>query len=703
MIINQQLKNLQNYYMFSALPVSGRCQINTNEITLSNWSEYYDGILNLMKDGVETEEVQSYMIDVELMDSDGVIQLSVFDLYFNIMMWYIVVRGHQPINGEAVFFPKYMTKDAIKDYLDIYIDKLKTSFEPRELNNILDDTLHKFHDVDIFSFFLSNTINLKDSIDLMSKVKEFNELLHSSVSDSKIEDVKDDGMEKAELSIAIIEESEKYLGYDHCMKNSFVTGEGINKRQYKEFGINIGSKPDGQGGVHPYIIDKSYIMGGLNTVAAQFVDSASSRVAQIQTKQNTGDSGTFARILNINNMNTRINQDMDYCCNTENYQTITIENAKFLSMIDGRYYKLNPHGLIYTAHFYDRHLIGKTIYMFSPMTCASAAHGNGICRRCYGDLAYINKNIQPGIQAANNLSQPLTQKQLSSKHLLETSIEKFNWVYPFDRYFDININSIFPKEDAVSGVYILIDMHAIYSDSDEYYLDGVDDKRNVLDKYITEFTLIDKRGESYKIKSEEETEMYLTENFNTYLTTRAEVTDDEQYKVLLKDLINEDGIMDIFSVNIINNDMIKSLKEIERLINRKSSIGEIDYDKDILLQKFIQYVTRAKINIQAVHLEVLLMNQIRSGRTRLRNPEWEVPGAEYQILTLDQSLKDNPSIVNSLIYQKLGDTLYYPLSFEKEAPSRMDLFFMTKPQDFLSEHIDAPTKKELMNGMYDIH
>lgn len=181
---NPQLSNLQNYYMFASLATHGRCHIKTSEINSSNWSDYYEGILNLMKDGIELEEVQNFMIDVELVN-DGIIQLSVFDLYFNIMMWYIVVRSNQPISGEALFFPEAMTQNAIKDYLDHYIDKIKRIVSPTELNNILDDTLYKFKDIDLFSMYISNTINLKDTIDLMSRVKEFNELIHTSVSDSK--------------------------------------------------------------------------------------------------------------------------------------------------------------------------------------------------------------------------------------------------------------------------------------------------------------------------------------------------------------------------------------------------------------------------------------------------------------------------------------------------------------------------------------
>ena len=95
----------------------------------------------------------------------------------------------------------------------------------------------------------------------------------------------------------------------------------------------------------------------------------------------------------------------------------------------------------------------------------------------------------------------------------------------------------------------------------------MEDQKTSLDKYITEFILVDKKGDRYTIKSAEDTEMYLTEEFNTYLTTKAELTEDDQYLVYLKDLVDEDSMMNIFFIQILNNDIGKNLKDIEKLIN----------------------------------------------------------------------------------------------------------------------------------------
>ena len=65
------------------------------------------------------------------------------------------------------------------------------------------------------------------------------------------------------------------------------------------------------------------------------------------------------------------------------------------------------------------------------MTCESAAKGQGICYKCYGELAYVNKDINPGRYASEKLSAELTQRLLSAKHLLETVIKKIQWCKEF--------------------------------------------------------------------------------------------------------------------------------------------------------------------------------------------------------------------------------------------------------------------------------
>lgn len=708
------INNYQNYYMFADLIQTGRHYLKTSDINSSNWQEYYDGILNILKDNIETDEIKRFVITVDFGNND-IVDLSIFDLYFNIIMWYLVIKSGITLDGRALFYPEIINRKCIKKYFDKYIPIIVERFShiykndvtkiTISLNNIIDDTLSKFSDVDSFSFFLANTINLKDTIDLMNNIPEFNSLVHTSLIDESIEDVKDIGMKKAERSIEIIKNAKSVLGYDHCLKNSFETGEGISPRQYKEFAIHIGSKPDGTGGVHPHIIDRSYLMGGLQHVADQFVDSASSRVAQIIVKHNTSSSGNFARIMGINNIDTVLNTDLDYKCNTHNFIILTIDNSKILSMLIGRYYRLNPEGIDYLVHPEDTFLIGKTIYLFSPMTCASAAHGHGICRRCYGDLAYINSNIKVGKFAVEQLTSQTTQKQLSAKHLLETVIEKIKWNDNFNKFFYVdNVNMIYINDNLEAG-HIIIDPNNITdntenteSDSDEDSIDSSSfSDSSQFTNYITSFVFEDINGIKYKIHSENMTEMFFSEDFIDYLK-RLPLSSDKKYHIDISDLNNYLNDNALFYIQIINNDIDKNLKDIESLINKKDEL--VGLDKDSLLKKFINLIIKGKITIQSVHLECMLMNQIRSINSKLKLPEWENDNEEYQILSLDQSLTNNPSVIITLLYKDLKATLTNPITYAKNEASRMDMFFMVQPQEFLNNEVRAPKKPELIKPVF---
>ena len=169
------LTNYQNYFMFNELVQNGTMYIKTSDINLNNYQDYYTGIFNVLKDGIELPYVQQLKVTVDFGDND-IIKLSIFDLYYNIIMWYIVVRTGLPINGMALFYPKHMTKKAIKKYLDKYVVINRKRFSPKEINNILDDTLYRFSDVDDFSFYLANTINLKDNVDSKKPITGTNEL-----------------------------------------------------------------------------------------------------------------------------------------------------------------------------------------------------------------------------------------------------------------------------------------------------------------------------------------------------------------------------------------------------------------------------------------------------------------------------------------------------------------------------------------------
>jgi len=111
-----------------------------------------------------------------------------------------------------------------------------------------------------------------------------------------------------------------------------------------------------------------------------------------------------------------------------------IENKTCLKQLNGRFYYNENDELTMINSDEDDHLIGTTIRLRSPITCACK---EGICKTCYGMLSKINKEMNIGIIATLLLTNPLTQRLLSAKHLLQANIDKIEWDPVFFEYFSI--------------------------------------------------------------------------------------------------------------------------------------------------------------------------------------------------------------------------------------------------------------------------
>ena len=697
------LTNFQNYYMYEPF-VRNRDQrfvISVDDITIYNFDDYLNGCRNMLLDApdmrsdVDIDYLNSQSIYV---DFRGAIQvpLKTVDLMFNLAFWYALIRTNQSIQPRHVVFdPRYMTKGTIKKFMDTHIiPQTRKTFSNRDINAILDDTSNLIKVADEFSMYLMDTINLKDNLDLMNADPEFWETLHADFSDIPIEEYKKAGMDLTNKAVEIIMKSGDVMPYPHCLATAFRAKEGINIKQYKEFAINIGTKPDGNGGVFSVPINTSFITGGVGDPLYYFIDSSAGRTAQILSKINVGDSGAFARLLGLNNTDTFLNPDQNYDCGTRNFQIITVSSVDHLQRLMGRYYRFNPNGMERYITVNDTHLIGKTIYLRSPMTCASHSAGGGICYKCYGDLAYTNRNINIGKMAAEILSSRLTQRLLSAKHLLETIIKKLEWTEDFDRFFVIEGNAIKLADDIdTKNFNIVIDPNDLDMENKLDFSNDDDENEDspsgeMYNEFITKFTIVSKAGEEMEIHTSEFDKMYISADFNNVIRKKA-VNEDEKM-VIPMSAIGEEYI---FYMIIQNNELSKTMEELMDIINKNAITKSMN--KDQLLQTFIDTTIKGDLYISSVHCEVILANQLRDPGVILEKPDWSIPRADYQILTLNDALNNNPSIIITMMYQRLGKVLYNPLSFKKRGASFIDLFFMENA----TEHLASTT--EILEGKAD--
>ena len=673
--------HLQNYGIYKELIETGHMDVYTKELDESNIDIHFTWLINILNDGIETDVVRNCKIRIHYTDNKQV-TMHIIDYMFNLLMWSIIVSSGEKISSfyqwNTMFDP--ITKKSIKNYIDNkYIRKNIGKIDTIKMNQSIDNGIGKFRDLENFQMYLANTVNLEDTIDLMNKYPEFNETIHFNVDGIPLEDVKEAGMKATNLQINYIKNS------DHCLKDSFLAGEGINAKQYKEVSVNIGTKPNGQGGVFPHPIQGSFINGGLKTPEEIIVESSIGRIAQILQKQNVGQSGAFARNLGLNNQDSKLHQDPTYVCDTKHFEEIVIENQDMLDEFDMRYYRTNPNGIDYRIDATkDKKLIGQLIYLRSPMTCASAARGEGICYKCYGDLAFANRDINIGQIAAELLSSIYTQILLSAKHLLESAIVKMHWTEGFYDLFNVEYNQITLKEEMNYRGYKMI-IEDDFDDED----DGEDFESDMdLSSYILYFDIVYPDGTRKTIKSSdtdnEADSIYLHQDLIDYMNTVG-INDDGVYELDL----NKMKSLQLFVIDVKNNELSKTMKSIKNIIDNKKSTRS--YNRNTILADFIKTNLSGNIKICSVHFEVLLMNQMRSRSDILELPNWRADDEDYQILTLSESLSNNRSITVRLQYSKIGRALIHSSNRRLHHTSNMDVFYMEKPQKFITDEYQRST------------
>lgn len=674
------LVNYQNYGIFVSIPEHRELQINTKDITKNTWSDYFYALHNVLLDGIETDLVQKYKVLITFGNRTSV-RLTPVDLWINLIMWRLIIYTDQEIQPKHLIFSKYITKKTLKNFIDEFcIEVNKRNIPNTILNGIISDCLKEISKIDSFSFYLANTFNLEDFYSLMKQNPEFKDLMHPDLDNVPLEDVKAVGNRNADRMIEIMNDTKIYnpngRDYEHCLAIPLAIGEGINPKQFREFAIVEGTKPNNEGGIFPHAIKTSFITGGISDPYDYYMDANASRIAQILQKENVGSSGYFARLLGLNNIDTSLNQDPNYDCHTQNYVALDISSEEVLNRVDGRWYRMTPNGVDHIIRSHRcKHLIGKTVLLRSPMTCASAARGQGICFKCYGELAYVNKDINPGRYASEKLSSELTQRLLSAKHLLETVIKKIKWCNEFEEFFEVDSNCITLNSEIVTkGFNLLIDPN--YMDSEDNDEESDDEDR--YSEYVTKVFIKTPSGEEIPIYSETEDKLYISNSLNGIIRKKA-VPDNGRFSIPFS-VIQDEAL---FFIVLHNNDLMNALQDVQDCINKVSVTRAKNMTKDALLNEFIRTILKSNLSIQSVHLEVILMNQIRALDNILEKPHWERPNEEYQILTMKQALYNSPSVIVSLLTEKLEKMFYSPLTFKKTAPSFVDLFFMEQPQMFI--------------------
>jgi len=360
-------------------------------------------------------------------------------------------------------------------------------------------------------------------------------------------------------------------------------------------------------------------------------------------------------------------------CNSVHPIKIELSSKEHLIRMRGRYYRT-----MYSRNYQllkgdEYNLINKTIFIKSPATCACK---DGICKMCYGDLSYINKDITIGAFAGTKITEPVSQNILSSKHLLTTKSQKIEFNEEFYKFFNISGNEIIinasEENDDLDDFSLLIIKSNIKTIAD------YDDNDMEFNEYINLFHVYNKKtGEMIEIKETGEKDLYISPELRKLFKKKSKK---EVYEIDFKTLDDDNRI---FVIEVINNELTRPLYDIIRLIDR------VDYriihwdcvTIDQMCQKMLDLLIESEINSDSVHGELILTPLLRDKENILERPKFNryFNDDRYQILTVKAALEKHPSVLVGLSFQALDRQLTNPLTFRKKESSFIDPFFKERP------------------------
>lgn len=461
---------------------------------------------------------------------------------------------------------------------------------------------------------------------------------------------------------------------------SIYTKNGLfNPGQFREFAVHIAHKPDLYGNTIPFT-SRTNVMMGLKDPRAHMIDAFGGRKAEI-VKLNVSDAGALERSLCMLMSSLRF-VDTDYECDSKHFRIRTIDNMDTLEKLDGRVCTLDPKSdeyMIIGTH--DSHLIGKTVYLKTPITCTHPRRHEGyICSACYGKLmAALNRDVHIGRLAALNLSDDIEQKLLSAKHALMTNTNDIKFDTIFDTYFIMSSCQIYFNQSMIDAS---ADNNEEFNHLHlEFHLSNMkknqDGEGRHYDRSIPEIIIYDDRDDTrIIIKEENGAPIFLSQEFNNeyFLPAIKHKGEKDVVRIPFTDLIDTGNVCcDIlFEYQYKNNDITGALLELDSILSKKSSINAYgSYDE--CLDAIVPLFTKGGIHIPEIQPELLISQMIYSPDGSA--VDWTLDDPEYVFFTIDKSIQNNQSALTSVLYHETSRQIAGAYgTYEKSGTSAYDWF-----------------------------
>jgi hypothetical protein len=536
----------------------------------------------------------------------------------------------EDINVDVI--PDVSNINEIEKYYDWCIDYFGIQLGNTDIGEVLVDIIDRLNQItcDMTQSF-GPTFDLHTFIKIAERNKRFAEILYEPDKFVKENEGNLTAEEIVNHTHDIIDEVQECIinDPDNNFKNFITSGAGINSKQLGQVLGYIGLKPDLKEKIIPRSIDTNFCMG-LRNITDYYINAVGCLKALITVKIQTKNSGYLTRKLQIL-LNDEYISDVDDC-GTKHLLPFTVESKAHLNHINNLYYSKKSNGTKLSKINSDKNkdLIGQTIYLRTPITCAC---NNGICKKCYGDMYKINQNMNVGLIAALTITNMITQTNLSVKHLLQAVV--LNNLHPdLLKYFNIEIDKLSIKDEYLDKISLAFNRDISCDNPNGEY-------------EVRTITVID--GDEI-IDIENQILFNINPEINELITSDVN-KDLDKYVVKGKKLKDFDYI---FNYSVENNSLSGPMLKLKEIIEKNEFIKS--HDAFELFNKIVEILIESKSKTDYIHIGVLIKNlmKVEGNRESFTNKEFP----EYTLYSVPDAIHYcSNSISKPLLFERIKDQL----------------------------------------------
>jgi len=652
------------------------------------YDAFFHRIYNIIKGCFTIQVCREYPVRFKFYRTDEethTVQLRVFVLC--LMAWrpFVELNGIHVLDKEFIINPE-VDIPALDDFTNnkIILPLREHQVKSTSVNYATSEVGHLFRSISlIFSDIMGISFGTYDFLEMYKNNPKIRSLMDCGFSDlaqpHDIEKRLDANRE------ALISELKSIP--DNGIGIILRSGTGIKHKQLSEFMLAEGLKPSLEGNTIPIAIENSTIRGGLDRPSYLYIDGTGARKSVVTNKRVMGNAGYFGKSLTLLVRTLSMSESVADCGSTH-LIPYEIKTKKHLKKLDGKFYKESLEDADYKVlnAKTDTHLIGKTAYFRSIITCCLE---NEVCPRCIGTTANINEDIGDGIAAfqTEETTKVINQNVLSTKHLLTTDSEEIIFSEGFSDFFTLQSSEIYP----------IVNNNPIYGDDIGNYGIFISKKDltkvSELDEDSLYNTQID-TGRLYirDLRGKEPDRLICTlgkdgEPVDTEIFVSKEASDIMKKHKNVIPFSELDDSTKLFEIAIQNNELTKPLYDMMNLINKRKQIDSETIAT--IAQKLLDLLIDAGIEATATSSEMIINRMIRDASDIYRRPDFSkkiLP--KYQIITARQALEKNLAPHIGLSYQDVKRQMISDDMYTKRSESSyLDPLFNTEvPMNNLKEY-----------------